>query len=108
MGDDQLFGAGGEDVIEGDCGDDTLAGGAGSDTFIFDIRASNDTITDFTAGNQGGDIIAFAEGIFADFSELTAASEQVGDDIVISFDDNSVVLEDVALSDLDAGNLLFA
>ena len=110
-GDDTLFGGAGQDELDGGTGDDTLTGGGGSDTFVFggtDFGA--DTITDFDAGtgSTSVDLIEVSTSAFADWSALSAASAQVGSDVVITYDaSNAITLEGVTLSDLDAGDFLF-
>ena len=82
-GDDVIYGGGGGDIIKGDAGDDTLygddgndtlSGGDGNDAFVWD-GASNDVITDFTAGDGGnytnGDQ---SDNDFVDLSGLFNAS----------------------------------
>ncbi len=55
-GDDSLVGGGGNDTLIGGPGNDTLTGGAGDDTFVFRSGNGNDTITDFTTGNNKLDL----------------------------------------------------
>lgn len=47
-----LWGGAGDDTITGGAGNDSLAGGAGADVFIFAPLQGQDTITDFTNGDQ--------------------------------------------------------
>jgi len=54
-GDDTLYGGAGHDTLEGGGQADTLEGGSGQDTFVFDISiisGSQDTVTDFTQGED--------------------------------------------------------
>ena len=55
-GNDTLQGGDGNDTLDGGLGIDTYTGGAGKDVFRFsgsdDIKNGNDTITDFTSGDQ--------------------------------------------------------
>jgi Ca2+-binding RTX toxin-like protein len=58
-GRDILNGSGSDDVLVGGKGDDRLTGGAGDDTFVFD-RFSSDTVTDFSDGKGGHDLLDFS------------------------------------------------
>ena len=67
-GDDRLYGNRGEDLLVGGPGDDRLNGGAnndrltggeGNDIFVFDPGEYDDTITDFTIGEDKVDLRAF-------------------------------------------------
>ena len=60
----------------GTAGDDTLEGGAGADTFVFDPEdgSGNDTITDFTQGEDLIDLSAFST--ISGFSDLTFTSDE--------------------------------
>lgn len=67
-GNDVLDGMTGNDVLVGGRGDDRLTGGAGNDTFDYSrledgrkAPAGNDTITDFT---HGQDVILLGEGVW--------------------------------------------
>ncbi len=58
-GDDTIYGLAGNDTLSGGAGDDTLNGGAGYDMFVYSNGDGNDTITDYTAGE---DTIEIASG----------------------------------------------
>lgn len=89
----------------GGLGDDTLTGGAGADTFVFDFGGGNDTVTDFTAGQ---DVCSFDASAFADFDALIASAVQDGADTVITVDaGQSVTLDGVTLSALQASDFTF-
>jgi hypothetical protein len=65
-------------------------------------------VSDFVAGAGTDDVIEFDSSIFADFAAVVAASAQDGADVVITFDvDNTVRLQNVALANLHADDLLF-
>ena len=85
-GNDVLSGNKGYDLLEGGEGDDTLTGGAGQDSFQFGANSGNDTITDFTAGE---DILAFSQ-LGLELSDLTSASKDSG--LLISWEGGSVFL----------------
>ena len=51
-GDDKLYGSTGDDYLDGGAGNDILTGGAGNDTFVYGNGQGNDTITDYTAGQD--------------------------------------------------------
>ena len=51
-GNDIVRGGSGDDTVLGGEGNDTIDGGADADTFAFGESHGNDTITDFTDGND--------------------------------------------------------
>jgi Ca2+-binding RTX toxin-like protein len=114
-GNDTLDGQGGDDTLTGETtgpeiegGNDILTGGSGDDTFLFVPGFGHDTVSDFVAGAGTDDVIEFDSSIFADFAAVVAASAQDGADVVITFDvDNTVRLQNVALANLHADDLLF-
>jgi hypothetical protein len=85
-----------DDRIAGNEAANTLTGNGGADTFVFASNWGNDTITDFTPGE---DLLDFsAAGLtFADL-EITTA----GGDTLISNGDDSVVLAEVTVDDENA------
>jgi len=90
-GDDHLRGGSGEDRLRGNSGDDLLEGEAGDDTFIFDTGWGHDTITDFdVAGNEILDFTNIAS--VTSMSDLTISYG--GADTVITFNGNSITLQD--------------
>ncbi|MBW4681753.1 MAG: DUF4347 domain-containing protein [Microcoleus vaginatus WJT46-NPBG5] len=66
---DFLTGGNGDDVLIGDLGNDILTGGAGSDLFVLKLGFGNDTITDFT---DGEDLLGLSAGL--SFQQLTITS----------------------------------
>jgi Ca2+-binding RTX toxin-like protein len=103
-GDDLLFGGNGPDRIIGGTGDDTLTGGNGPDTFVFAAGFGHDVITDFTPADR----IEFDDGLFGSFQAVQAASQQLGNDTVITLDiDNSITLQGVASKSLRASDFSF-
>ncbi|EBA11285.1 beta-lactamase, putative [Roseobacter sp. CCS2] len=55
-GDDTLNGAAGDDILRDGLGRDNMTGGAGADVFILSADGAEDTITDFTAGEDKIDL----------------------------------------------------
>lgn len=100
-GQDQLFGGSGNDTLNGDLGDDLLTGDSGADFFIFRSGHGNDTISDFELGQ---DKIVIGRGA-SWFKQLDFA--QQGDDVLVSFSDVTILVEDMTLAQLqDADNFL--
>jgi Ca2+-binding RTX toxin-like protein len=103
-GNDALNGGTGQDTINGGSGDDSLTGGSGLDQFVFNAGFGDDVVTDF-ASNE---IIQFDVALFASADAVLAASQQVGDDTVITAGTDTVTLLGVQLSSLQADNFLLA
>jgi serralysin len=103
-GDDNIHGGKGEDILVGGTGNDLLTGGQGlPDQFVFNAGFGKDIITDFKNQDQ----IQFEDGLFPNSEAVLAASQQVGDDVVITLDeDNTITLLDVKLSSLQADDFL--
>ena len=94
------------ETLEGGGGDDTITGNAGADTFAFAPGHGNDTITDFTDGEDTIDLSAFA-GI-ASFSDLKPMQD--GSDTVIDLSAHgggTVTLQGVSPGYLDADDFAF-
>jgi hypothetical protein len=107
-GNDTLSGLGGNDVLSGGAGNDTLTGGAGNDRFVFHNGDGLDVITDFTAGDASGDLIELHAYGIANFAALAPFMSQSGVDVVIAFDpDNTITLQHVTLTQLNAGDFAF-
>jgi Ca2+-binding RTX toxin-like protein len=103
-GDDFLFGGNGPDRLIGGTGNDQLTGGNGPDTFVFGPGFGHDVITDFTHPDR----IEFDGGLFGNFQAVKAASQQVGNDAVITLDaDDTITLQGVALKSLRASDFDF-
>ena len=115
-GADNIRGGGGNDVIYGGEGDDTINagtgsnyvfGGAGADTIVVESGQSLTTIGDFTDGEDQIDLSNIA-GITG-FDDLTMTAD--GGDVVIDLSSQGagqVRLQNVAVSDLDADDFVFA
>jgi Ca2+-binding RTX toxin-like protein len=105
---ENVIGSDYNDWMLGTRGNNVFTGGAGNDTFVFNRTMGHDTITDFDATGSNHDILQL-HGAFANFDELLAHAETRGHDVVIRIDDhNSITLQGVRLSNLDAGDFVFA
>jgi Ca2+-binding RTX toxin-like protein len=103
-GNDFLFGGNGSDRLIGGTGDDLLSGGNGQDAFVFASGFGHDTITDFAASDR----LEFDGGAFQNFQQVEAASQQVGNDTIITADaDSSITLQGVDLHSLHSSNFIF-
>jgi Ca2+-binding RTX toxin-like protein len=105
-GDNELFGRAGDDTLRGGAGNDMLTGDQDADIFIFAKGAGKDTVTDFEAGideiRLGG--LKGAED-FADMLENHI--KQKGDDLWITYGDDTVVLKGTTEAELQAGDFIF-
>jgi serralysin len=103
VGNDVLNGNNQSDILFGGPGDDIMTGGKGPDLFILEPGFGADVITDFNKDDR----ILFEEGLFEDSDEVLMASQQVGADTVITLDENnSITLQEVQLSSLQAHDFL--
>lgn len=89
-GTDNVFGGAGNDSIWGGGGDDLFTGGTGADTFAFAFGNGNDTIQDFTIGE---DRLLFEGVSIAELATLAASdTTQNGQSgVLLSFDDTTSV-----------------
>lgn len=99
-GNDRLKGGSGDDTIWGDAGNDQLGGGGGADTFAFKADHGHDKIIDFKAGT---DVVDFGN-VFATFDDVQEAASKVKAGVLIEYDGGSVLLQDVKLGALTAGD----
>jgi serralysin len=102
VGIDTLMGGNGDDSLDGGAGDDSLTGGKGPDQFVFNAGFGDDVITDF----ENNDVIQFEDGLFQDAQAVLAASQQVGEDTVITAGTNTVTLLGVQASSLQEDDFL--
>lgn len=93
-GDDTLKGEGGRDRLDGGGGDDILTGNAGRDTFFFRKGYGDDTITDFDVVR---DTIEIGRGANR-YEQLDIAQD--GTDVVVSFRNVTITLEDTSVADI--------
>lgn len=106
-GNDVIRGGGGGDSMEGEQGNDTLFGTSGSsDVFVFRDRGDSlgtDRLKNFT---DGEDVIQFRDiGGVSAISDLTL--EQSGNNVVITYDLGKVIVENITVAKLTAGDFLF-
>jgi Ca2+-binding RTX toxin-like protein len=92
-------------ILDGGRGNDALVGGGGKDTFLVTKGNGFDTIRDFAATGSGIDTIQLSGFSVTSFADLANYMGQVGADTVLSFGNgDSVVLKNIAMSDLTAAN----
>jgi Ca2+-binding RTX toxin-like protein len=104
-----MYGDDGNDRLESGAAGEFLSGGAGNDTFVFRPNFGKDTITDFQNSNGAKDVIQFDHALFADFSAVQSHMAQNGSSVVITLDaHNTVEIQNTSLSQLHAGDFLFA
>jgi Ca2+-binding RTX toxin-like protein len=112
----QLLGRSGADTVNGGEGNDVLSGGSGGDVFAFHAfnagktRPASDSgfdrITDFDRAE--GDVIDLRfHKAATDFSHLRAEASQFGADTHLRLGPDTIVLEDVSLSQISADLFLF-
>lgn len=107
-GDDRLVAGGGDDRLIAGAGNDDLNGGQGDDTFVFRAGFGHDTVAHFRAGDSGGDVIDLRP-LFVSFDEVMAHAAQSGADTIITYDAaDTIVLRDIQLAALNAGDFHFA
>ncbi|HBH43903.1 MAG TPA: hypothetical protein DDY28_05800, partial [Hyphomonas atlantica] len=103
--DNDLNGLAGNDILDGGAGNDSLTGSFGRD--LFRVSEGNDVITDF---DPSSDFIDLKGTGFTSFSEILAAAEQQGSDVVLFGDVaemGMLTLEGVLLSDLSEDHFLY-
>ncbi|UTW59413.1 DUF4347 domain-containing protein [Kordiimonas sp. SCSIO 12603] len=106
QGNDLVEGGAGNDMLWGSAGDDTLSGGAGADAFVFGAEIGDDVITDFDTTEDTIELFDPAHD-FADFAAFIGAATQDGTSVRIALaDDQSILLENVSLSDLTESNVI--
>ena len=106
-GNETIDGGAGDDIIDGGAGDDSLTGGADADTFVFRAGHGNDTIADFT---DGEDIIDVSSLGITGISSLTFSTNADNDLVINTGEGNgTIVLEGVTdLATLTGEDFIFA
>ena len=106
-GNNRLRGLDGNDTLIGEAGNDRLEGGNGDDTFVFGLRHGDDTIDDFT---DGQDRINLNEMNLSSHSDVTAIARSRADGSVYidlsRFGGGTITLLNFDIVDLDASDLL--
>jgi Ca2+-binding RTX toxin-like protein len=105
-GANRIDAGGGFDVVDGGKGNDVLTGGSSSDDFHFARGSGRDIVTDFEAGLDEielGDLKGAKD--FADM--LANHLSEKGDDLVITYGHDVVVLKGMAGATLQAGDFDF-
>jgi Ca2+-binding RTX toxin-like protein len=82
-----------DNVLTGGKGNDLLEGGGGSDTFVILADSGRDRVVDF---DPAVDVIDFAGA--TRLSALTFAD--VGDNVLVTFGQSSIVVEDITIGEL--------
>ncbi|WFU39379.1 Ig-like domain-containing protein [Bradyrhizobium sp. CB82] len=100
-----IIGNAGNNMIDGGKGNDVLTGGGGSDTFVIRAGNGNDIITDFQTG-AGGDVLQVNGTSFKTLTDVTAAMQQVGTDVVLSLGNGEkITLENTVVQNFVAANV---
>ncbi|MEL7000811.1 MAG: SdrD B-like domain-containing protein, partial [Pseudomonadota bacterium] len=97
-GDDLLRGGLGQDLLDGGTGTDVLEGGAGIDIFVF---RKGDGVTDILDFELSYDVLDLEGFESLDYQALTAAGEQVGEDIVYTLGEDTLILRGATLSTME-------
>lgn len=105
-----LRGYAGSDILRGNGGNDILQGDAGNDQFYFAAGHGTDTINDFVGnGSSAGDVIRLV-GLtgLSTWSNVYAATNDVGGNAVIATSGGTITLVGVSKSSLDANDFQFS
>ena len=87
-----IRGGGGNDTIGGYGGDDVLFGGEGKDVFVVLPDEGHMTIMDFDPSGGGEYLEIVLGAAFDTYTEVMAAAETVGDDVLFTFGADLTVL----------------
>jgi len=105
-GDDTLYGGAGDDWLLAGAGTDILSGGAGADRFVLAAGLGLDTVLDFSA--QDGDQLVLARFGIGDYAQFQPHLSQQGNDALIAFGADQILLKNTLVSDIGAGQVSFA
>ncbi|SLN55202.1 Bifunctional hemolysin/adenylate cyclase precursor [Pseudooceanicola marinus] len=108
-GDDELAGGAGFDRIDSGAGDDRISGNFNADVFVFADGFGDDTITDFDALNVFEKIDLSEVTAITDFDDLIRnhAFDVGGAVLIAGANGDQILLQGVAIEDLDAGDFIF-
>ena len=101
-GNNRLRGLGGDDTLRGEAGDDRLEGGNGNDIFVFGPGHGNDTIADFTNGEDRIDLNELSLTNHSDVTSTATSGPNGGVYIDLSsFGGGTITLLGFSLTNLD-------
>ena len=105
-GNDRLSGGEGNDRLAGDAGNDTLTGGRGADTFVFAAGPARDVdyLTDFL---PRFDRLAIDLPAGAGPRDVTITALSGGGGTQIAFPGQVIILQGVAVGQVDLGDIQF-
>lgn len=112
--DEVVVGGDGADILVGEQGDDLLLGGSGNDVFAFEDRVFGndgaDTIGDFLAGIEIGDVVLLQDFGWSNFAQVLAAtSDSAGGNAVVQLPDGaSITILGVSAAQLAPDDFAFA
>ncbi len=109
-GNDTLQGGGGADVLNGGADNDTLNGGAGNDRFVFTNGFGADTVIGFDENPAGGqDLLDIsALGVSAATFAASVIIAQVGADVVITINGDTITLSNENAANYSAADFILA
>lgn len=103
-GDNRLSGGASYDTLFGGAGRDTLIGGAGHDFFLFRKNSDVEIVKDFEDGDTL--VVDFIKSFQLD-DLLANHAKQKGDDVVITYGDDMMVIENIKLKHLTEDDFTF-
>ena len=105
----RLTGTDGDDILNGKAGNDKLTGGLGADTFVFRRGHDRDLIRDFDATDADHDTLNLSGvNTIKSFEDLMAnhVTETATGVVINGLHGDRIVLRNVDLADLDAGDFI--
>ncbi|TAZ44281.1 calcium-binding protein [Rhizobium leguminosarum] len=113
-GDDRLEGRAGDDILAGGQGDDRVEGGSGDDRVVVLVAADGSPDgNDVYEGSEGLDTYdasATTRGAVIDLERGRASGEEIGEDVIVSFEaatggsGNDILVDGAAVSILTGGD----